>query len=272
MSAALAFEALGSLDPVSLDEITASADLQTREDRKYLVDQSSLLHLVQGLGQGVRVLAIDGVRGFRYESLYFDTPDLISYLDAAHARPRRFKVRTRSYLDSDRCALEVKTRDRHGRTVKHRRSYAIADRNRLTADGRQWVADIAQFGQVVHRLAPMLTTSYRRTSLLLPQGGGRVTLDVDVVCHQPGGGSVSLPDLVFVETKTTGAPCAVDRVLWKSGSRPVAVSKYCTGLAALHPDLPANRWHRVLRRSFGRDSPSATGGDTDLPADHSRPV
>jgi hypothetical protein len=28
------------------------------------------------------------------------------------------------------------------------------------------------------------------------------------------------------------------------------MSKYATGLAALRPDLPANRWSAVLRRHF----------------------
>jgi hypothetical protein len=254
VSAVSVLEAIGSLDPVGLDEITAAADLQTREDRKYLVDRSALAPLVQGLGVGARILDIGGLRTFRYSSLYFDTSDLACYLDAARSRPRRFKVRTRSYLDSDRCALEVKTRDGHGRTVKHRHPYAIEDRDRLTADGRSWLAEVDQVGEAVHRLFPTLVTSYQRTSLLLPDGAGRVTIDLDVVCEKPGSGSVGFADLAFVETKTLGPPCAVDRALWRSGSRPVVVSKYCTGLAALQPDLPANRWHRVLLHVLGQRS------------------
>jgi hypothetical protein len=30
----------------------------------------------------------------------------------------------------------------------------------------------------------------------------------------------------------------------------VSVSKYCIGIALLHPAIPANPWHRVLRRHF----------------------
>jgi hypothetical protein len=32
--------------------------------------------------------------------------------------------------------------------------------------------------------------------------------------------------------------------------RPAAVSKYCVGVAALHPELPSNPWHQTLRRYF----------------------
>ena len=56
------------------------------------------------------------------------------------------------------------------------------------------------------------------------------------------------PGLAVVETKAGATPSAVDRLLWAAGHRPVRLSKFATGLALLHPDLPANRWHRTLRR------------------------
>jgi hypothetical protein len=36
--------------------------------------------------------------------------------------------------------------------------------------------------------------------------------------------------------------------------RPVSVSKYCVGVALLHPEVPANPWQRMLRRNFGYDA------------------
>ena len=57
-------------------------------------------------------------------------------------------------------------------------------------------------------------------------------------------------DLVIVETKSLSAASATDRLLWRAGHRPVPVSKFATGLAALNPDLPRNRWARILRGPF----------------------
>ena len=37
--------------------------------------------------------------------------------------------------------------------------------------------------------------------------------------------------------------------MWEGGVRPVKISKYGTAMAAMH-DLPANKWHRTLRRYF----------------------
>jgi hypothetical protein len=42
-----------------------------------------------------------------------------------------------------------------------------------------------------------------------------------------------------------------DEILRRLGVRPTSVSKYCVGVAALHPQLPSNPWHRTLRRYFG---------------------
>ena len=248
---------LGTLRPVALDEVTAVADLQTRRDRKYVIDRSILSDLVADSWGDARVLAIGTDRSFRYESIYFDTPDLASYVGAARRRPRRFKVRTRSYLDEGACFLEVKVRDARGRTVKHRHPYDIDHRTRLTDSGRQFVATIEHAAAVVDQLQPTLTTAYRRATLVLAETQARVTIDVDLTWHHPDGRHADLPEVALVETKTAGPPCPFDRALWRHGHRPATVSKYCTGLAALRPYLPANKWNRVLRRHFDWFPPRA---------------
>src|SRR5690625_7828608 len=63
-----------------------------------------------------------------------------------------------------------------------------------------------------------------------------------LICHA---------EMLLVESKTVGAAGQVDAILWRLGHRPVALSKYCAGLALLDPRLPANRWNRTLRRTFG---------------------
>jgi hypothetical protein len=248
--------ALGDLDVVLLGDLTAEAELQTRCDRKYLVPRLRVDDLVADVAEtgavGPRVLVVDGARSFRYESVYFDTTDLVSYLGAARRRPQRFKVRTRSYLDSGACMLEVKTRDARGRTVKHRQPHDLARRTEVTPEGRSFVASVGPAAAAVDDLRPTLTTAYRRATLVLDGARARVTIDVDLTWEHPGGSRVDLPDHALVETKTCGPPSAFDRVLWRARHRPVTISKYCTGLAALVPDLPANKWNRVLREHFGR--------------------
>ena len=91
----------------------------------------------------------------------------------------------------------------------------------------------------------------------------RVTLDQGLTCSLPDGRTVAWPDVVIVETKTDGAASPIDRSLWHAGHRPTAISKYATGLAALRPELPHNRWARLLRDRL--NSPVTPRTVEDLP-------
>ena len=240
---------LDNLEPIGLNELEAGAALLTRKDRKYLVPLAVAEQVISH--DGLRVLEIDGRRSFHYESVYFDTPERVSYLAAAYRRRRRFKVRTRSYLDSGRCSLEVKTRDRRGLTEKHRLTYDITGRDRLTGEALTFINGFQTVAPVSRELQPVLTTRYSRTTLLDTASMSRITIDTDLQCVAADGSSLSLPDMAIVETKTSGRPCVIDRLLWSMHERPTKISKYCTGLAALTPGLPANKWNRVLQTHFG---------------------
>ena len=246
-------------EPVGLAELASAAGLCTRKDRKYVVPRSAVAPLLAELRHSCRVLEIGGLRSFRYESTYFDTPGLDTYLAAARRRPRRFKVRTRAYLDSRECLLELKCRERHGLTVKHRMPYRIAERALLTAGALEFLASFEQVGAVKESLTRSLTTRYERTTLMEAGSASRVTIDTGLVCVTPAGAFVGVPGLVIVETKSVGPPTAADRLLWAAHIRPTRISKYCTGLAAIDPQLPCNRWHRVLSQHFrtGTDHPTS---------------
>lgn len=101
---------------VSLDQVLGAAPLLTRIDHKYVVPLDGLDQIIEQLN--LPVLDIDGRRAFRYESVYFDTPDWVTYLAALHRRRRRLKVRTRTYVDSGVCMLELKSKGYPDQTVK----------------------------------------------------------------------------------------------------------------------------------------------------------
>ncbi|TPX02413.1 polyphosphate polymerase domain-containing protein [Schumannella luteola] len=204
------------------------------------------------LAPETRVLEIDGARGAVYESVYFDTDDLLSYRMAALGRRRRFKLRTRSYLDSGDAFLELKTKGARSVTVKERLAYEIEHRDELTPAGIAYAAPpLVELGlDDPQLLQPTLVTRYVRETLYLPGSGSRATVDTELGWEAAAGEQLALPDLAIVETKSAGAASELDRLLWRSGHRPARVSKFGTGLAALRPDLPSHKWNRVLRRHF----------------------
>ena len=285
------------IDTITLAELNSEASLLTRIDRKYLVPPGATQEVVNHLAPRAQVLQIDGLRHFRYASTYFDTPGLDAFFLAARKRRRRYKIRTRTYLDSGLCFLEVKTCGARGSTVKRRMGYHPDDASRLTGPGRAFVAAcLASTGvtgpaaaqDIAAALRPVLATTYERTTLHLPEAEARATIDTAltwrrltpaarertaVVAGAPqalrpahltaaiaDGEPVAVTGLAVVETKNLATPSPADRALWDAGHRPARISKYATGMALLHPELPANRWYRTLTHEladlFGTDRSS----------------
>ena len=239
---------LPAVDLATLDD--AGAALQTRVDRKYVVPTSVLDTLP--LTDGAAVLEIDGLRSCAYESVYFDTPGLDSYLGAARRRRGRYKVRTRTYADSGDCFVEVKTRGARGATVKTRVPHD-GHPAELTDAARAFTTTTLGPSRAPDALRPTLATRYRRSTLLVDGGRpgvtARTTIDTDLVwIDLTTGEQRPMGPLVVIETKTGASPSATDRLLWRHGHRPVRISKYGTGMALLHPDLPLTPWRRVLDR------------------------
>lgn len=154
------------------------------------------------------------------------------------------------YQDSGVAVLEVKSKDGRGRTVKNRLDYDVADRHRLTEAGRfvRRRARCCAEG-IADTLAPVLTTQYRRSTLVDLRAGTRATIDRGLVCTDPHGGTVTL-DRVIMKTKWITGTSAIDQWLWRHGARPAKMSESTHALAVLQPDLPANKWRRTLNRCF----------------------
>jgi hypothetical protein len=234
-----------SLASVSLDDVVGAAPLLTRVDHKYVVPSHAVGELVERLG--LPVLEIDGRRSFRYESVYFDTPEWGTFLDAAHGRRKRVKVRTRTYVDAGTCKLEIKSKGYRERTTKVRLDYDPYHRMVLNASAHSFLADRATT-LPPGRLSAALTTTYRRATLADLAAGSRVTIDTDLMCTDPHGARVGTPGFAIVETKSATGSCPSDRLLWRAGYRPEPISKFALGAAGLHPELPHNKWRRPIER------------------------
>jgi len=260
---------LADLQP-TLDAVVAAAGLQTRLDRKYLIGADTLAQLMARLAGRFSALEIDRRRQFRYESVYFDTADLALYRQHLQGRRRRYKVRTRSYLDSGQCLFEVKLKGRRGQTIKARLPYQMADRTTLTDEARDFLGELlwTEYGIDPPQLEPAATITYTRTTLVDFDSGVRPTLDVDLACSHLGR-SVPSRGGILIETKSPSHDSPVDRALRQLGARPIKLSKYGLAVAVLYPGVPANPLHRTLHAYFGWQptKPSTTGSlpTHDLP-------
>jgi hypothetical protein len=247
-------EAAAMVAPIGLKELMGLAELQTRVDRKYFVPAGVFRQMIAALAGQMQVLEIDGRRTFGYESIYFDTPELDTYHAHIQRRRQRFKARTRTYTDSGLCMFEVKLTGTRGETVKERVPHPVEDSGELTekalehlrtALGQNYRRDLPS------RLRPTLATTYRRTTFVSRTGDVRLTCDVGLTCLDVRHEVRDTGTHVLVESKSAGQGSAPDEILRRLGVRTASISKYCVGVAALHPELPSNPWHRTLRRYFG---------------------
>jgi hypothetical protein len=232
---------------IGLAEVEQHAALQTRVDRKYALDTTTAAQVLPRLAARSAVMAIGDLRSFWYRSVYFDTLDLESYHRTATKRRRRWKVRTRSYVESGTSFLEVKQRGARDVTEKVRAALPHgAATERLDAAGASFVDGVLDRPGLGAALMPVCTTVYQRTTFVDLDSTTRATIDTSLVL-----GVADAPRLVIVETKSGGGLSWFDRVLFEAGARPAAVSKFGLAMAATHPELPANRWSRVLRDHLG---------------------
>ena len=238
-------------DSITLDDMNAEARMMTRVDRKYLLHTDELRAFLDEVPADTRVLEINGKRQQRYVTTYFDTPDLLSYRMTAQTRRHRFKVRQRTYVDSNLGFCEVKTRGPRGVTVKHRVPIApaYAHSGRLAPEALDFL-DAELNPQLVGQLSPSVHNTYLRATLR-PSGVGRATIDTALTWRSERSNQrLENCDVVFIETKSGARPSPLDKILWGLGHRPTRVSKFGTGMATMHPELPSNKWNRVINNYF----------------------
>lgn len=245
------FGSIAELPSISLAELIEQAELQHRVDRKYVLAKDVFAHWLGMLGRNVRALEIDGRRSFGYESIYFDTPDLLTFRQHRQGRRRRYKIRTRTYIDSGDCTFEVKLEGHRGATIKERQPHPVERRAELTGSAMTQLAAVLGGHDlpVPAGLEPVQRLFYRRSTLFVPDVPARITCDVHLSYRSGEAQATGPDDQVIVEVKSaTGRNHAVTS-LTGLGVRPVQISKYCVGTALL-TGANANRWHPVIKRYF----------------------
>jgi len=240
--------------PVPLAEVLAEAPAIARVDRKYLVPVDVAQRFVDLLPREFHALEIDGRRATSYASTYFDTPDFRACRAHIQQRRRRWKFRSRLYVEDGFCRLEVKARDGSGITTKYFCDIDPDRHGHLDHRGTEFLLtrldnlgfrDVAALGS---SLVPTLRATYRRATLAAPGLAMRVTLDEAVACARNGQVVELDPEFAIVETKGGVLPGAADRLLRDLGQRPRPFSKYAAALSLIEPSLADNDVRHLVGR------------------------
>ncbi|MFN0095400.1 MAG: polyphosphate polymerase domain-containing protein [Dehalococcoidia bacterium] len=235
---------IAALPGVSLSDLGDVA-VGRRLDRKFLIPEAALGPLLDEAGAAYRVLDVDGTRSQRYQTRYFDTPALRFYFDHHRGKPSRTKVRLRHYASGGLVVLEVKRHTGAGLTLKSRHD-AVWSRC-LGEDERSWLGAHAIIDAAA--LRPVLDNRFERVTLVSAPGTERATVDTGLIFRRDGA-RFALPGVAVLELK--GMPGGPDSplaaALRRRGVRPSGFSKYCIGMASLHPQLKQNAFNVHRRR------------------------
>ena len=229
-----------SFESISLAEMD-SVKLMDRTDTKYLIPLALFPCILQELVGRYRVLTINETKLCRYQTLYYDTADLRLYLAHQAGKLNRFKVRARTYVDSNQHFFEVKRKNNRGRTIKKRIPCTHISPT-LTAEARQFLSRETSLPD--RHMEGLFWVDYTRMTLVNYASAERLTIDFNLTFRQETG-AISYPELVVAELKQERAQASSFRLLMKQyGIRKGSISKYCFGVTSLYPGIKQNNFKR----------------------------
>jgi hypothetical protein len=218
--------------------------LQQRVDRKYLVAVNGLEALVARLCPDYCLLRAGQQVWARYESVYFDTLDRALFHAHRRGLRPRFKVRVRHHLDRELSFLEVKRKERSGRTVKYRLEMPFG---KIELGPREHTFIEGHTPLDAECLLPRLSISFRRLTLLGRDINERVTIDRQFMV-KAGTHSEQLDRIVIAEVKQPRFVNYVGAVAVLRSINAIenALSKYCLGTILVAP-VRANIFKPAMR-------------------------
>ena len=234
---------LQTFETISLEEME-SVKLMDRIDTKFTFTVSDLESILPQLLHDYKVLEIEGVKGSRYKTLYFDTSSFSLYTAHHNGKLNRYKIRHRTYLDSGLTFLEVKFKSNKGRTIKERIKTAIPTEN--------WTEEQARFLHQKLPFAPdvlqaVIWVNYTRLTLVSKTSQERLTIDLNLH-FEKGATDIKMDNLVIAEVKRGGKmESAFIKEVRKRFIREGSISKYCMGVAFCVQEVKKNNFkERIL--------------------------
>ncbi len=228
---------LSSFAPISLAEMD-NVKLMDRTDTKYTFPYGRLTEILSLIQDKYSILVVEGVRINRYETLYFDTVDLLLYHLHHSGKLNRYKVRHRTYVESKIGFLEVKFKNNKGRTFK----------TRIKQNAVCYEFNEEQQQNFIHNktpyqssdLKPVIWVNYNRITLVNKTSAERLTIDLNLEFKRDGS-SIIHHDLVIAEVKQDGkAYSPFIETMKKLHLREGSISKYCLGIALTYPNVKKN--------------------------------
>lgn len=236
------------MTPISLEEMN-TVKLMNRTDTKYLLNRQMLEEIARRWQPLFYVQEIAGKRTATYKTLYFDTPDALTYTVHHNRRLHRQKIRQREYVDTGTVFCEVKNKINTGRTKKKRMEIPASEWGRLyeMPEMKQFLQEKVWITQ--EALHPRLQNQFQRITLVNKAKTERITIDSGIRFHNQLNDCVTdVSELVIVEVKQDGnQPSDFKKLLLDARVPQKRLSKYCLGMLLTDEHIKYNRFKEKIR-------------------------
>lgn len=217
--------------------------LMDRTDTKFTFNIEHLPAILKDASKFYRVLDVEGNRISRYKTLYFDTEDFDLYNKHHNGKLNRYKIRHRTYVESNLGFLEVKFKNNKGRTLKTRiKENDIPDLK--TGKAFAFLERMLPFNP--GDLLPKIWINYSRMTLVNKTSAERLTLDLHLEFEKDNHRQV-LNQLVIAEVKQDSKIASPFVAMMRARHiRQGSISKYCFGVACSFPQVKKNNFKQKL--------------------------
>ncbi len=233
---------LNRIDPITLAEMD-SVKLMDRTDTKFTFNVNSLATVLEEAKDHYRILDVEGNRISRYKTLYFDTEDFSLYNEHHSGKLNRYKIRHRTYVESNLGFLEVKFKNNKGRTLKTRiKEVTVPDLS--TGRAFAFLQKTLPFDPLA--LLPKIWINYSRITLVNKVSAERLTLDLYLEFEKDGQ-TQNMDQLVIAEVKQDSKVASpFVSIMRNKHIRQGSISKYCFGVACSFSQVKKNNFKRKL--------------------------
>lgn len=232
---------LKQLTPITLSEME-SVKLMNRVDSKYMFNSQALIEILNGCINDYSVVLIENKTYSTYSTLYYDTRSYDLYHQHHSGKLNRYKIRKRTYVESNLHYLEIKFKSNKGRTTKNR----IKLKTNTINEAAAFIENETNIK--VDQLIPSVEIAYNRITLVNKNYPERITIDVNLTLTKDTVNR-SFPNLIIAEVKQDKlAKSKFVELMNELRIKEGAVSKYCLGVSNLVNEVKKNNFKENNQR------------------------
>lgn len=233
-----------AIDLKGMDRVS----LMERTDRKFVVKTNTIWEILQEVSHDYYMLEINNERMLQYSTYYYDTNDDQLYLSHHNGRLNRYKVRKRTYVETDTSFLEVKFKSNKGKTIK----------TRIRTNGNEMLFTDEEKAFLSHTipynpdtLKPKSFNGFKRITLTDKALTERCTIDFSFQ-FRSFDETIKEDDLAIIELKQdcNSKSSKLYTCLQNRRIKPGGFSKYCMGRILTEEGLKKNSFKPKMRELY----------------------